>query len=85
MRDRREEPAPRRAGDVREERAADRERQEAELGTSWISVILGWLAALGASLILSGIVGAIVGGILAPSASEKALRVAAFPGLSACS
>jgi hypothetical protein len=65
MTDRREEPAPRRAGDVREERAADRERQEAELGTSWISVILGWLAALGASLILSGIVGAIVGGILA--------------------
>jgi len=65
MTDRREEPAPRRAGDVREERAADRERREAELGTSWISVILGWLAALGASLILSGIVGAIVGGILA--------------------
>src|SRR5215212_4641282 len=61
----REESAPRRAGDVREERVADRQRREAELGTSWISVILGWLAALGASLILSGIVGAIVGGILA--------------------
>src|SRR5215210_1867546 len=61
----REESAPRRAGDVREERVADRQRQEAELGTSWISVILGWLSALGASLILSGIVGAIVGGILA--------------------
>src|ERR687897_3924108 len=65
MTDRREEPAPRKVEDVREERAADRERREAELGTSWISVILGWLAALGASLILSGIVGAIVGGILA--------------------
>jgi hypothetical protein len=62
---RREEPAPRKVEDVREERAADRERREAELGTSWISVVLGWLAALGASLILSGIVGAIVGGILA--------------------
>jgi hypothetical protein len=61
MTDRREEPAPRRVEDVREERAADRERREAELGTSWTSVILGWLAALGASLILSGIVAAIVG------------------------
>ena len=59
------ESAPRRVGDVREERVADRQRRETELGTSWISVILGWLAALGASLILSGIVGAIVGGILA--------------------
>jgi hypothetical protein len=65
MTDRREEPAPRRAGDVREERAADYQRREAELGTSWISVVFGWLAALGAALILSGIVGAIVGGILA--------------------
>jgi hypothetical protein len=65
MTDRREEPAPRKVEDVREERAADRERREAELGTSWISVVLGWLAALGATLILSGIVGAIVGGILA--------------------
>jgi hypothetical protein len=61
----REESAPRRAGDVREEQAAERQRREAELGTSWISVILGWLAALGASLILSGIVSVIVGGILA--------------------
>src|SRR5918997_6773190 len=61
----REESAPRRAGDVREERAAERQRREAELGTSWGSVVLGWLAALGASLILSGIVGAIVGDILA--------------------
>src|SRR5215211_1535785 len=31
--------------------------------TSWTSVIFGWLAALGAGLILSGIVGGIVGGI----------------------
>src|SRR5215208_4731836 len=30
-------------------------------GTSWVSVVLGWLAALGAALILSSIVGAIVG------------------------
>ena len=34
------------------------------LGTSWTSVLIGWLAALGASLILSGIVGAVVSMIL---------------------
>ena len=34
-------------------------------GTSWVSVVLGWLAAVGAALILSGIVGAIVGAIFA--------------------
>jgi hypothetical protein len=33
--------------------------------TSWVSVILGWIAALGAGLILSGIVAAIVGGVVA--------------------
>jgi MFS family permease len=32
--------------------------------TSWISVIFGWICALGAGLILSGIVAAIVGGII---------------------
>ena len=36
-----------------------------ELGTSWTSVIFGWLAALGASLILSSIVGAVVSAIFA--------------------
>jgi hypothetical protein len=36
---------------------------EADRGTSWVSVILGWLAALGAGLILSGIVSGIVGAI----------------------
>ena len=34
-------------------------------GTSWVSVVLGWLAALGAALILSAIVGVIVGAIFA--------------------
>ena len=56
--------APRRVGEVREEREEDRRRRESELGTSWASVIFGWLAALGAGLILSGIVGGIVGVIL---------------------
>ena len=64
----RSESAPRRVGEVRQERDAEREteqrRRENELGTSWTSVIFGLLAALGASLILSGIVGGIVGAIL---------------------
>ncbi|MCA1738513.1 MAG: hypothetical protein LC740_06720 [Actinobacteria bacterium] len=34
-------------------------------GTSWASVLIGWLAALGTSLILSGLVTAVVGAILA--------------------
>src|SRR5215204_706741 len=38
---------------------------EEELSTSWTSVIFGWLAALGASLILSGLVSAIVSAIFA--------------------
>ncbi len=54
----------RRVGDARRDHEADRQRRESELGTSWVSVVLGWLAALGAGLILSGIVGAVVGAIL---------------------
>jgi hypothetical protein len=38
-------------------------RLEEERGTSWVSVVLGWLAARGAGLILSGIVSGIVGAI----------------------
>jgi hypothetical protein len=34
-----------------------------ERSTSWVSVVLGWLAALGAGLILSGIVSGIIGAI----------------------
>lgn len=64
MAERREDTAPRRVGEVREEREAERRRREDELGTSWTSVVLGWLAALGASLILSGIVVAVVGAVL---------------------
>jgi hypothetical protein len=68
---------PRRVGDVRAEREAGRDSgsarassntdthpsEVAERGTSWVSVVLGWLAALGAGLILSGIVSGIVGAI----------------------
>jgi hypothetical protein len=60
----REGSAPRRVEDRRREEAEARRHRETELGTSWSSVILGWLAALGASLILSAIVGGVVGGIL---------------------
>ena len=38
--------------------------QAARRGSSWVSVVLGWLAALGAALILSSIVGAIIVGTL---------------------
>ncbi len=60
---------PRRVGEVREEREAGRggmhsHKEENDRGTSWTSVVFGWLAALGASLILSGIVGGIVAAIL---------------------
>ncbi len=42
-----------------------RYNREEETGTSWASVVFGWLAALGANLILSGVVGAIVAAIFA--------------------
>ncbi len=54
----------RRVGEARREQEQERKRRESELGTSWTSVVFGWLAALGAGLILSGILGAVVGGIL---------------------
>lgn len=79
------ETAPRRVGDVRGEREAQREaersRREAELGTSWVSVVLGWLAALGASLILSGIVGAIVGAIFAVLGASGGTQAGGISGL----
>jgi hypothetical protein len=49
-------------------------------GTSWISVVLGWLAALGAGLILSGIVGGIIGAILGAS-GESAVTESGAAGL----
>ncbi len=61
----------RRVGDARREQEAERHRRENELGTSWMSVVLGWLAALGAGLILSGIVGAIAGAILGTGSARQ--------------
>src|ERR671914_2682910 len=81
MTDRREEPAPRRVENVREEREADRAHRESELGTSWISVILGLLAALGAGLILSGIVSAIVGAIFGTGSATQSAAEGGTAGL----
>ena len=53
-------------------RGNDDQSAESDRGTSWLSVILGWLAALGAGLILSGIVGAIVGAIIGDGGSASA-------------
>ncbi len=49
--------------EVRSGRGSGYTPLEAERSTSWVSVVLGWLAALGAGLILSGIVTGIIGAI----------------------
>ena len=49
--------------EVRSSRASGYAPQEEDRGTSWVSIVLGWLAALGSGLILSGIVSGIVGAI----------------------
>ncbi|MDQ3792974.1 MAG: hypothetical protein M3341_10140 [Actinomycetota bacterium] len=60
---------PRRVKEVRAERethtnyGSGHAYSDEDGGTSWTSVILGWLTALGAGLILSGIVSGIVGAI----------------------
>jgi len=51
--------------------AAERSRrEEAELGTSWTGVVLGLLTALGAALILSGIIGGVVAALLGGGGSS---------------
>ena len=58
---------PRRVEEARRDRetghGSANASSDADRGTSWVSVVLGWLAALGAGLILSGIVSGIVGAI----------------------
>jgi hypothetical protein len=54
---------------------------EADRGTSWISVVFGWLAALGAGLILSGIVGGIIGAILGAGGTEATAAESGISGL----
>jgi hypothetical protein len=50
-------------------------------GTSWVSVILGLLTALGAGLILSGIVAAIVGAILGTGSATRSAAEGGTAGL----
>ena len=65
----REQSGPRRVKEVRAERESHADygsgyvSPDEQRGTSWLSVILGWLTALGAGLILSGILSGIVGAI----------------------
>src|ERR687890_2228368 len=81
---------PRRVGTVREEHKPRGEGHSlreahrggsAERGTSWLSVIFGWLAALGAGLILSGIVGAVVGAILGGGGASSSATEGGTAGL----
>ena len=63
-----QESGPRRVEEARRDRETGHGSAYASLGTedrgtSWVSVVLGWLAALGAGLILSAIVSGIVGAI----------------------
>lgn len=89
--DLRGENGPKRVGGLREEReprdehdrdGALRQRDD-DRGTSWPSVIFGWLAALGAGLILSGIVGGIIGAIFGTSGGSAATEggIAGLVGL----
>jgi len=54
---------------------------DTDRGTSWVSVVLGWLAALGAGLILSGIVGGIVGAILGTGSARQSATEGGAAGL----
>ena len=63
-------------------RGDDDRGADADRGTSWLSVVFGWLAALGAGLILSGIVGAVVGAIFgAGSAASSSATEGGTAGL----
>ena len=72
---------PRRAATVREDREAGRRLGDSDRGTSWVSVILGLLAALGAGLILSGIVSGIVGAIVGTGSAARSAAEGGAVGL----
>jgi hypothetical protein len=59
----------------------ERVSERAELRTSWISVIVGWFVALGVRLLLSGIVGAIVGAIFSVLGGSSATTGGGIAGL----
>src|ERR687885_212622 len=62
-------------------RTTHRYSEAEDRGTSWLSIILGWLAALGAGLILSGIVGAIVGVIVGIGGADSSATEGGTAGL----
>jgi len=79
-------PAPRRVGEARrdregEKRAVSSSGLGSSGGTSWVSVVLGWLAALGAGLILSGVVSGIVGVILGTGSARQSATEGGTAGL----
>ena len=68
-------------GQQGQRRGSGNQNADAERGTSWLSVILGWLAALGAGLILSGIVAAVVGAILGAGGASSSATEGGTVGL----
>ena len=71
--------------DQRDRRRREDDGQGAESssgkGTSWLSVVFGWLTALGAGLILSGIAGAIVGATLGDGGASSSATERGIAGL----
>src|SRR3712207_308916 len=84
--DNRGDSGPRRVEEARREREAQRGSRsgyvspDEDRGTSWPSVILGWLTALGAGLSRSGIVSGTVGAICG-SAGRQGLTEGGTPAL----
>lgn len=67
-----------------EEPRATHEAPQTERGTSWIGALIGMLTALGAALLLSGIIGAIVVfivALLAVDGSETAAGITSLAGV----
>ena len=64
-----------------EPRTVHRYSEAEDRGTSWLSVVFGWLTALGAGLILSGIVGGVIGAILGAGGTETAAAESGISGL----
>ena len=81
--------APRRVGEARRDREGEKRAVSSsglgssggDRGTSWVSVVLGWLAALGAGLILSGVVSGIVGAILGTGSARQSATEGGTAGL----
>ena len=60
---------------------SERYGRASEGNTSWTSVLIGWLAALGASLIFSAVVSSVVGAMFGGGGSAQNMGTAGFVGL----